>query len=78
MCGPNDLVEDLWRAMADHRLDRRLRVHLAPKLLIIDAFGVWPYDRTASTALFTPVSARYERGGIGREPCGGSDMGLPR
>jgi len=60
----HDLVEDLRRAMADHRLDRRLRVYLAPKLLIIDEFGVWPYDRMASTALFTLVSARYERGSI--------------
>ncbi|MEW6048097.1 MAG: IS21-like element helper ATPase IstB [Bacillota bacterium] len=60
----HDLVEDLRRAMADHRLDRRLRVYLAPKLLIIDEFGVWPYDRLASTALFTLISARYERGSI--------------
>jgi DNA replication protein DnaC len=43
----HDLVEDLRRAMADHRLDLRLRVYLAPKLLIIDEFGVWPYDRMA-------------------------------
>ncbi len=60
----HDLVEDLRRAMADHRLDRRLRVYLAPKLLIIDEVGVWPYDRMASTALFTLISARYERGSI--------------
>jgi len=25
---------------------------------------VWPYDRTAATALFTLISARYERGSI--------------
>jgi len=60
----HDLVEDLRRAMAEHKLDRRLRVYLAPRVLIIDEFGVWPYDRLASTALFTLVSARYERGSI--------------
>ncbi len=60
----HDLVEDLRRALADHRLERRLRVYLAPKLLVIDEFGVWPYDRLASTALFTLISARYERGSI--------------
>lgn len=27
-------------------------------------FGVWPYDRMASTALLTLISARYERGSI--------------
>ena len=59
-----DLMEDLRRAQAEHRLDRRLRVYLAPKVLIIDEFGVWPYDRSAATALFTLISARYERGSV--------------
>ena len=36
----------------------------APRLLIIDEFGVWPYDRLAATAFFSLVSARYERGSI--------------
>jgi DNA replication protein DnaC len=60
----HDLLEDLRRAQAEHRLERRLRVYLAPKLLVIDEFGVWPYDRLAATAFFTLVSARYERGSI--------------
>lgn len=59
-----DLFEDLRRAQAEHRLDRRMRVYLAPKLLVIDEFGVWPYDRLAATAFFSLVSARYERGSI--------------
>ncbi len=60
----HDLMEDLRRAQAEHRLDRRMRVYIAPRLLIIDEFGVWPYDRMASTALFSLISARYERGSI--------------
>jgi DNA replication protein DnaC len=60
----HDLLEDLCRAQAEHRLDRRLRIYLAPKILIIDEFGVWPYDRLAATALFTLISSRYERGSI--------------
>jgi DNA replication protein DnaC len=59
-----DLFEDLRRAQAEHRLDRRMRVYLAPRLLLIDEFGVWPYDRLAATAFFSLVSARYERGSI--------------
>jgi DNA replication protein DnaC len=59
-----DLMEDLRRAQGEHRLDRRLRVYLAPKVLIIDEFGIWPYDRAGATAFFTLVSARYERGSI--------------
>ena len=38
------------------------RVYLAPKVLVVDEFGIWPYDREAATAFFTLVSARYERG----------------
>jgi len=60
----HELLEDLRRAQEEHRLDRRMRVYLAPKVLIIDEFGVWPYDRTAATALFCLISARYERGTV--------------
>jgi DNA replication protein DnaC len=50
---------DLRRAQSEHRLERWLRIYLAPRLLIIDEFGVWPYDRMAATAFVTHVSARY-------------------
>ncbi len=30
-----------------------MRVYVVPKLLIIDEFGVWPYDRLAATAFFS-------------------------
>ena len=59
-----DLMEDLRKARAEQNLDRRLRVYLAPKVLVVDEFGIWPYDRDAATAFFTLVSARYERGSI--------------
>ena len=56
-----DLMEDLRKARAEHNLDRRMRIYLA---LIVDEFGIWPYDRDSATAFFTLVSARYERGSI--------------
>ena len=59
-----DLMEDLRRAQAEQDLGRRMRVYLAPKVLVVDEFGIWPYDRDAATAFFTLVSARYERGSI--------------
>ena len=59
-----DLMEDLRKARAESRLDRRMRVYLAPKVLIVDEFGIWPYDRESATAFFSLVSARYERGSI--------------
>jgi DNA replication protein DnaC len=60
----HDLLEDLRRAHAEHRLERRMRIYLAPKVLVIDEFGVWPCDRLAATALFALISARYERGSV--------------
>ena len=62
--GHSALMEDLRKARAEHNLDRRLRVYLAPKVLVVDEFGIWPYDRDAATAFFTLVSARYEWGSI--------------
>ena len=59
-----DLMEDLRKAKAEHNLDRRLRIYLAPKVLVVDEFGIWPYDRDFATAFFTLVSARYERGSV--------------
>ena len=54
-----ELMEDLRRARAEHNLDRRLRVYLAPKVLVVDEFRIWPYDGEAATTFFTLVSARY-------------------
>lgn len=59
-----DLLEDLRRAQAKHRLDRRLRIYLASKLLIIGEFGLGAYDRTATIALFAFIAACCARGNI--------------
>ena len=59
-----DLMEDLRKARVENNLQRRLRIYLAPKVLVVDEFGFWPYDREAATAFFTLVSARYEKGSI--------------
>ena len=60
----HDLVEDCAGRRPNTDSIRRMRVYLAPKILIIDEFGVWTYDRLGATALFTLISARYERGRI--------------
>ena len=56
-----NLMEDLRRARAENRLDRRMRIYLSPKVLIVDEFGIWPYDQESATAFFSLMSARYER-----------------
>ncbi|MDP6741002.1 MAG: IS21-like element helper ATPase IstB [Planctomycetota bacterium] len=60
----HELLEDLRRAQATQQLERRLRFYLRPPVLIIDEFGVWPYDRRAATLLFTLIAGRYERGSV--------------
>jgi DNA replication protein DnaC len=60
----HDLVTDLGRAYREGRLDRRLRVYLAPKVLIIDEMGYLPLDEIGATIFFQLVSARYEKGSI--------------
>jgi DNA replication protein DnaC len=60
----HDLVEDLGRAYREGRLDRRMKVYLAPKVLIIDEMGYLPLDDMGATIFFQLVSARYERGSI--------------
>src|SRR5215475_8458608 len=60
----HDLVTDLGRAYREGRLDRRMRVYLAPKVLIIDEMGYLPLDDLGATIFFQLVSARYEKGSI--------------
>lgn len=58
------LIEDLKRAHMENRLERRLRVYISPKLLIIDEVGYLRMDSLAANLFFQLVSARYERGSI--------------
>lgn len=60
----HDLVTDLGRAARENRLDRRLRVYTAPKVLVVDEMGYLPLDAVGATIFFQLVSARYERGSI--------------
>jgi len=60
----HDLTTDLGRAYREGRLDRRLRVYLAPRVLVIDEMGYLPLDDLGATIFFQLVSARYERGSI--------------
>lgn len=60
----HDLVCDLSRALREGRLERRLRLYVAPKVLVIDEMGYLPLDERGATILFQLVTARYERGSI--------------
>jgi hypothetical protein len=56
----HDVVHDLGRAYREGRLDRRMRVYLATKVLIIDEMGYLPLDELGATIFFQLVSARCD------------------
>ncbi|MBA4544270.1 MULTISPECIES: IS21-like element helper ATPase IstB [Thermoactinomyces] len=58
------LVEDLRKSYEENRLDKRLRVYIRPKVLVIDEVGYLPLDSLAANLFFQVVGARYERGSI--------------
>lgn len=59
-----ELVADLGKAARSGQLEKRLRLYLRPKVLVIDEMGYLPLDEMGATLLFQVVSARYERGSI--------------
>lgn len=60
----HDMIADLSKAIREGRLQRRMRIYLAPKVLIVDEMGYLPLDELGATIFFQLVSARYERGSI--------------
>jgi len=57
------LILDLQRAEANQTLQRRFRVYLKPRVLVLDEIGYLPLDRAAGNLFFQLISRRYEHGG---------------
>ena len=60
----HNLVRDLKAAHKENRLERRLKIYLTPKVLLVDEMGYLSFDQTEATLFFQLVSARYEKGAI--------------
>jgi DNA replication protein DnaC len=58
------LITTLGKALAEGKLDERLKQLAQPQLLIIDEIGYLPIDRQGANLFFQLVSRRYERGSI--------------
>jgi DNA replication protein DnaC len=56
------LITALTKAVAEGRLEERLKVYTVPRLLIIDEIGYLPIDRAGANLFFQLISRRYERG----------------
>ena len=56
------LITVLTKALAENRLEEKLKLFTTPRLLIIDEIGYLPIDRAGANLFFQLISRRYERG----------------
>src|ERR1700716_470319 len=61
-----DLVEALYRGLADNTVGKLIHTVLLHDLVLIDELGFAPLDETGSQLLFRFVAAAYERRSLGR------------
>lgn len=57
----NDLLQNLKKAKAENRLEKRLKFYSRYKLLIIDEVGFLPIDKEDSKLFFQLIAKRYEK-----------------
>ncbi len=60
-----DLVETLYRGLADNSVGRVIDTQLRNDLIIVDELGFAPLDDTGAQLLFRFVAAAYERRALG-------------
>jgi DNA replication protein DnaC len=60
-----DLVEQLYRGLADNTVSRVIDTLLRNDLILIDEVGFAPLDETGTQLLFRLVAAAYERRSLG-------------
>lgn len=60
-----DLVETLYRALADNTVGKTIEALLRHELILIDEVGFAPLDDTGAQLLFRLVAAAYERRALG-------------
>lgn len=56
------MIAALSKALAEGRLDEKLKLYTVPRLLIIDEIGYLPIDQTGANLFFQLISRRYEKG----------------
>jgi len=56
------MIAALSKALAEGRLDEKLKLYTVPRLLVIDEIGYLPIDQTGANLFFQLISRRYEKG----------------
>ena len=55
------MIAALSKALAEGRLDEKLKIYTVPRLLIIGEIGYLPIDQTGANLFFQLISRRYEK-----------------
>jgi len=61
-CTAAGLIANLTKALAEGRLEEKIKLYSVPRLLIIDEIGYLPIERQGANLFFQLISRRYERG----------------
>ena len=56
------MITALTKAMAEGKLDDKLKMYTVPRLLIVDEIGYLPIERQGANLFFQLISRRYEKG----------------
>ena len=56
------MIATLGKALAEGRLEEKIKLYTVPRLLIIDEIGYLPIDQTGANLFFQLISRRYEKG----------------
>jgi DNA replication protein DnaC len=56
------MIAKLTAALAEGKLEEKLKLFTVPRLLIVDEIGYLPIDRSGANLFFQLISRRYERG----------------
>jgi DNA replication protein DnaC len=56
------MIATLTKAVAEGRLEEKLKLYTVPRLLVVDEIGYLPIDRIGANLFFQLVSRRYEKG----------------
>lgn len=57
-----NMIATLTKALAENKLEDKLKTYTVPRLLIIDEIGYLPIDQAGANLFFQLISRRYEKG----------------
>lgn len=59
-----NMIATLTKALAEGKLEEKLKTYTVPRLLIVDEIGYLPIDQAGANLFFQLISRRYEKGPV--------------